>query len=1098
MANNKVVFGQEVLIDLTQDTVTPYALEEGYTAHAPSGEKIVGVMKPNKPVEVETNAEMTAISTGATEKDLGKVYLFVGEDDGVFEKDALYILVKKGTGYGFQRYAIGGSGEAGEDLTEVLDEQSQLIAELKEKLANGGGSQECDCVIDVTELPTGGGTPVIGTWTNADMEAIEDPTTISPEVENIYFNIGLSIEEVVEILSKLTFIPIDGTNIVFAAYGVNLTAPGEVALGFMRLGTEYMIMSYTDEYVLFATAGLAAEFGIAAGWNPDFNGAYVVNGILVKPGEATGLGLPVDNQQEKYAGLMSLTSGFEPADVDETAIYRVTKKVNADVYYRYDAEDPAGYCNLKDLAALEGIVCNPVYYVVDAFPENPEVSNLLTLNPARCYIVNNIPYVYGDAGSGNAWLTVTALLGMMDVTTTDRGFTADITKETVTGIFVTYKDKVTLHYYKDGEWHGGGGGSGGIVDVEELPNVSDVDESVVYRIESDPEGELYMRYGDTVYSFRDFMAALAPNSTITYYTVDTLPADPKITINNVDIHMYILKSSGYAYSTQDGTTWEENATNGWVNSTLEMTAAGYYVLRVGGGANYGIPASDALVYHISDGEWRKMLPAKEADNLKEQIDALTASANFTDYAVLSGSADGGIRLTNVTDRNITCMKVQDNVTVIGREAFYNITTLTDVTLPDSLTRIENQAFTYCSGLTSIAIPANVTIIDPMAYGYCRSVTSITVDSGNTTYHANGNCLIQTAAKKLFVGCKTSVIPTDGSVTSIGSGSFRGILGMLDINIPNTVTSIGDSAFTYCKDLTSITFPNSVTSIGSDAFRTCSSLTSITIPNSVTSIGNFAFNGCSSLTSITIPDSVTSVGQGAFSYCDNLASAIISNNMTSIDAEVFSQCQALSSVTNIGNSVTSIGNRAFYYCRSLTSINIPNSVTSIGNSSFAGCDALTNLVIPDCVVSIGDNAFDGCAKLTSVTIPVGVTSINQGAFRACKGLTEITIPVGVTNIGNGAFNGCRGLIEITIPDGLVSIGDDAFRWCESLTSITIPDSVTTIGVEAFCGCSSLTSIGYKGTKAQWKAISFGTDWNVYMPDYTVTCTDGTIAKDGTET
>lgn len=193
MANNKVVFGQEVLIDLTQDTVTPYALEEGYTAHAPSGEKIVGVMKPNKPVEVATNAEMTAISTGATEKDLGKVYLFVGEDDGVFEKDALYILVKKGTGYGFQRYAIGGSGEestplqektveitenrttevlpdegyalskvivntnvAGrEDLDAELNEQEALIAELKEKLANGGGgSQECDCVIDVTELPT--------------------------------------------------------------------------------------------------------------------------------------------------------------------------------------------------------------------------------------------------------------------------------------------------------------------------------------------------------------------------------------------------------------------------------------------------------------------------------------------------------------------------------------------------------------------------------------------------------------------------------------------------------------------------------------------------------------------------------------------------------------------------------------------------------------------------------------------------------------------------------------------------------------------------------------------------------------------------------
>ena len=77
------------------------------------------------------------------------------------------------------------------------------------------------------------------------------------------------------------------------------------------------------------------------------------------------------------------------------------------------------------------------------------------------------------------------------------------------------------------------------------------------------------------------------------------------------------------------------------------------------------------------------------------------------------------------------------------------------------------------------------------------------------------------------GCKNSVVPDDGSVTSIGS-----------------------YAFYNCKDLTSITIPDSVTSIGEYAFCRCTNLTSIIIPDSVTSIGEGAFSGCSGLTSVT--------------------------------------------------------------------------------------------------------------------------------------------------------------------------------------------------------------------------------------------------------
>lgn len=44
MATNKVVFGDETLMDVSKDTVTPETLAEGVTAHNADGEQIVGTM----------------------------------------------------------------------------------------------------------------------------------------------------------------------------------------------------------------------------------------------------------------------------------------------------------------------------------------------------------------------------------------------------------------------------------------------------------------------------------------------------------------------------------------------------------------------------------------------------------------------------------------------------------------------------------------------------------------------------------------------------------------------------------------------------------------------------------------------------------------------------------------------------------------------------------------------------------------------------------------------------------------------------------------------------------------------------------------------
>ena len=190
--------------------------------------------------------------------------------------------------------------------------------------------------------------------------------------------------------------------------------------------------------------------------------------------------------------------------------------------------------------------------------------------------------------------------------------------------------------------------------------------------------------------------------------------------------------------------------------------------------------------------------------------------------------------------------IPKSVTRIDSWSFENCRSLKSIVIPDSVTSIGSSAFHGCSSLKSIVIPDSVTSIGKGVFESCNSLVSITVEQGNPIYHSAGNCLIETASKTLIAGCKNSVIPADGSVTSIGY-----------------------EAFSACDSLTSITIPDSVTSIGKVAFWCCYSLESIVIPDNVTSIGELAFSWCSSLTSIEIPDSVTSIGDMAFSRCSSL-------------------------------------------------------------------------------------------------------------------------------------------------------------------------------------------------------------------------------------
>ena len=322
------------------------------------------------------------------------------------------------------------------------------------------------------------------------------------------------------------------------------------------------------------------------------------------------------------------------------------------------------------------------------------------------------------------------------------------------------------------------------------------------------------------------------------------------------------------------------------------------------------------------------------------------------------------------------------VTAIGSSAFSGYTELKSITIPDSVTSIGSSAFEGCTGLTSVAVGKGVTSIDDGAFSNCTSLASITVAQGNTKYHSAGNCLIETATKTLIQGCKSSVIPTDGSVTGIGDYAFENCTGLTSITIPGTVNSIGGDrtyegrAFSGCTGLTSVTIGNGVNSIGYRAFYGCTGLKSISIPSSVTSIGDSAFYDCTGLTGITIPSGVAKIDSHAFSGCTGLKSIVIPNSVTEIGTAVLSGCTGLTSMTIPFVDATSNGTGThfgYFFTISYKNADIPASLrtviitggSTIVSHAFYGCENITSITISDSVTSIGDSAFEDCRGLTHI-------------------------------------------------------------------------------------------------------------------------------------
>lgn len=304
----------------------------------------------------------------------------------------------------------------------------------------------------------------------------------------------------------------------------------------------------------------------------------------------------------------------------------------------------------------------------------------------------------------------------------------------------------------------------------------------------------------------------------------------------------------------------------------------------------------------------------------------------------------------------------------GYSPFYNITTLTSVTIGNNVTKIGHSIFRGCEGLTNITIPNSVTTIENSAFQGCTDLKELYIEDGDTILELGYNRMFDTEkdSQGLFYDCPLEKIHLGRNVNYMihedryyyGNSPFYNRKDLKTLTISNHVTEIRNNAFEGCSSLSEITIPNSVTSIGYDAFNGCTNLTSLIIGNNVTKIGNDAFNGCKGLTSITIPNSVTVIGFNAFNGCSSLKEICVEDgystlcwgNYATYRHEYFEGCPI--EKVYLGRNLSFNGNKH-------------NNVGAAVYGLFTGTKAISSLTIGNCVTRIYNEVFGNFSQNISI-------------------------------------------------------------------------------------------------------------------------------------
>ena len=108
---------------------------------------------------------------------------------------------------------------------------------------------------------------------------------------------------------------------------------------------------------------------------------------------------------------------------------------------------------------------------------------------------------------------------------------------------------------------------------------------------------------------------------------------------------------------------------------------------------------------------------------------------------------------------------------------------------------------------------------------CTSLRTLDVEEGSPYYHAEGNCIIESATNCISIGCNYSEIPSYAK--HIGEGAFCN-LSFEKFVVPEGIVTIEKDAFNNSFYLKEVTLPSTLTKLDVYAFYACLKLKTLKV------------------------------------------------------------------------------------------------------------------------------------------------------------------------------------------------------------------------------------------------------------------------------
>lgn len=394
----------------------------------------------------------------------------------------------------------------------------------------------------------------------------------------------------------------------------------------------------------------------------------------------------------------------------------------------------------------------------------------------------------------------------------------------------------------------------------------------------------------------------------------------------------------------------------------------------------------------------------------------------------------------------------NDVNNIKNNAFFNFSSLTELTVPDTVTSIGGNAFGSCMNLLTVTFGTGMKNLADGAFDGCTNLvevinrsTKMTVSNTNAmfadvlvikndasatsslVYHENG-CVTLTvpgddeeAARVYLVtyvdknGETHESLTVPEGVTHIRANAFQNKRGIKRITLPSTLLYIGEYAFAN-SDVASVNLPDGLFEIGGYAFKD-SAITSINIPASVAAVGEQAFL-TATLKIVTVNGIIANIRNLtfglAFDGCNEKGGCYYLGNAENPYIILIGAIDKTAKKCTISSSTKQIADYAFYNCK-LTSISIPDSVTYIGASAFRECGSMYTVELGSSVTYIGNYAFLNCVRLYDI---VNHSSLDVASYSAAYGnIADHALSIGTSS---AITRTADGFVFLTVTDGSKAI------------------------------------------------------------------------------